>query len=67
MTPFERRLVKVEAAATAGASEIEARYITSPPGMVDLAEQEAWGLAQEALLPRANRITVHYVWPRPAD
>lgn len=64
MTPFERRLKRVEAERkTSSGPMVEVRYWHSPPGMTDLAEQEAWLSEQVAAEAprRSGRINVHFV------
>ena len=68
MTPFERRLAKVEAIRLPVSSDcVRLRFWHSPAGMTDLAEQEAWLAAQVATDPEQTprMLNVHFVRSQP--
>ena len=64
MTPFERRLQKVEAERNVTACKpVEVRFWDSPPGMTDLTEQSTWLAEQTAVAPPIGGkvINVHFI------
>ena len=64
MTPFERRLAKIEEIRLLdNAAGVRLQFWRSPEGMTDLAEQERWLDAQMPLNrdPEQRTLHVHFV------